>query len=303
MAELITNGSFSGNDNGWTVGSDWSYGGNREVSLVQSPGGIGALAPDFLAVGSGYTVGDILTFADAGDGNAQMRVTVVDSFGAVQDTAPVNIGSGYASGWVSSPTGGTGTGVQFTAVFNSSNALSQQITVSSGASCVLTFDFGQDNFDGAVYIVVREGATQATSNVLTVNSPATGITVGFNASVANTTLFFYTVGTDNLAGSPPWSRWITNVSVTSSLNLAQDVSIVNGDTYKFSFSADVTNSGPIQVFQGTQLIYDTSSIPIDSVSDTVHVADIPMIVITGPDAIILQMEEDIMVTEDLNINP
>ena len=51
-----------------------------------------------------------------------------------------------------------------------------------------------------------------------------------------------------------------------------DLDIVSGTTYRLTFDSDIT-IGVIKVYQGTQLIYDTSFLPIGIVNDTIYTTE------------------------------
>lgn len=50
------------------------------------------------------------------------------------------------------------------------------------------------------------------------------------------------------------------------------IGLTAGKTYKLVFSSDIT-SGVLQVYQGTQKIYDTSSLPVWGGSDIIQVTE------------------------------
>ena len=51
-----------------------------------------------------------------------------------------------------------------------------------------------------------------------------------------------------------------------------DLDIVSGHIYRLTFDATIS-TGILKVYQGTQLIYDTTYVPIGIISDIIHVTE------------------------------
>ncbi len=130
-ANLVSNSGFE-NDDDWTVGAGWSNSGGREHFTVGATGRvIGDQASKSVVGETGYVVNDVLTLV-GGDNNAQIRVTAVDGFGAIDAWETVAIGTNYLANSFCSTTGGTGTGAQFYVPFVFTEPLSIPLNTVAG---------------------------------------------------------------------------------------------------------------------------------------------------------------------------
>jgi hypothetical protein len=88
-----------------------TFGGQEGIgitSITRNGGGITAINPTPTAGGSGYSLGDILTFSASGT-LGKAKVTGITSAGAVTSVMLYGCGSGYVTGTGLATTGGTGT--------------------------------------------------------------------------------------------------------------------------------------------------------------------------------------------------
>lgn len=211
-AELITNGAFSGNDNGWTVGAGWTYGTNKE-SFSQATMTGTVLVISSVAGGAGYAVGDILTFPTDGDGNLTVYVRQVNDAGAITDPVVLAIGTNYPSSFPGIPTGGTGSGASFGFLFVFGRALSQPMDTVAGVFYNVRFDATFGVAEDAI-IVLRAGLTEDTAHDVASVSSAGTTNATFMALEDGENLYIYGGGY-TAPDAPPWTGDITNLSITS----------------------------------------------------------------------------------------
>lgn len=152
-SEQITNGSFDGDADAWTLGGGWTYGdGNmsfaapnptgtiqslEDVTIVDAGSGYSAgdtiglnggnndVAIQILAVagipnsftvalpGSGYQVNDVLTIDNGSGDSGSVQVDAVDGDGAVTAVSLITAGTNYFTDVNYGVTGGNGSGARF----------------------------------------------------------------------------------------------------------------------------------------------------------------------------------------------
>jgi hypothetical protein len=83
-------------------------------------------------------------------------------------------------------------------------------------------------------------------------------------------------------------------------NLSQVIGLINGETYKITFDADIT-SGVLQVYQGTQEIFSTEVVSIKSVKDVIHISEDVIITRVGPTVRLISSIDSATCTEDVTL--
>ncbi len=146
---LVRNGTFTGNDDGWVVGSDWTYNTNKEDYALTT----GSLLPLYAGVsvnGTGYTVGDVLT-ATGGGNDGQVTVTEVDGSGGVVGLTLTAMGTGYLPATTYPTTGGTGTGFILDVTLIGGTPLTQAVYLQPNTTYTFSFDLsGSAAFSGVL---------------------------------------------------------------------------------------------------------------------------------------------------------
>ena len=203
--------------------------------------GVVSIASAPVAGGSGYSIGDILTFAATGTG-AQAIVTSIAPGGVVTGLQLINSGTvtGYTIGTSAAATGGTGTActVNITAVGATSNIVTstnhfykigQSVTFSGctdsnwNAAYTILGVYSLTGFSVACPSAAASMAATATQSTLTIYDPTKNWVP--NEHVGRLVQL-------NIAGVAPTSqiRWIT-ASTTNTLTVATIVAGVAGSKY------------------------------------------------------------------------
>lgn len=219
MAELITNGGFSGNANGWTVGSGWTYDTNK-MSFSVGPTGVPLYinGPNYGAPHGGYSNGDILTLSNDGDGNCQIEILEVDSVtGQIVDGRYriYTAGSNYfpdpnQNTWLDA-TGGTGTGAQFCVIVVGTLLLSQQVNTTWGE----VYDFSADVTVGSSLIsgiYAQHGLNERDAIQFFYADTNGTATANFTAENYYENIYIYGFGAPQ-PDPDPWTGSITNISL------------------------------------------------------------------------------------------
>jgi Bacterial Ig domain len=173
-----------------------------------------SLSGVILSTGSGYQVGDVVTFTGGGLSAttgvaAQAQVASVDIAGAITGVNVTNAGSGYAS----AP---TATVAKQGTPLHGSGTASLVVAFSSGSVTAVAVSGGAHYAVGDSVTISNGGGLNAAATVASVDSPATGVITGFNVTNAG-------AGYTSVPGAKLASATGSGAQVTAVLSLAGDL--------------------------------------------------------------------------------